>query len=331
MRPLSSLQLKRVSGYTVIELMVSIAIGLVIMIAIGELFASNKISYRLQDDSSRLQESAGAAFDLLGYHIRQAGYVDISDDADRLKSLLLAGNVNWLKKTSAAPADRTDMIKYVFGASPVYTAGIQGIMGCDNGFVSTSSVALPWACGAGGRSAIIVVYQALPTTPGDVTVASTIRPYVDTLGAFNPTTGMGGDCGARDVNGAIANPKGPLAINMFYVDTATSRLMCTGNGDPSTPRPIAEGVEDMELLYGISPAAGGDTFVGQYVKAADVPDWTRVLSVRVCLQVASPNPVAPSVTSYTDCDGATKPQADGKLRRVFRATFSLRNSVLSMP
>lgn len=331
MRLLPSSQRKRNSGYTIIELMVSIAIGLAILAAIGQLFVANKVTYNLQDDSSRLQESANAALDLLGYHIRQAGYVDISVDIARTNKLLDQSNSGWLRKSD--PTKKQDMIKTIFGlpAGSVYTPAIQAVIGCDNGFGSTTSVAPPWTCGGVGSSAIIVAYQALPSVLDGIAVESPIKAHFDTLRGYDPATGAGGDCGGRDVNGMTANPQGALAINLFYVDTATNRLMCTGSGDPSHPRPVAEGIENMVLLYGISPASGGDTFAGQYVKASSVTDWTRVLAVRVCLQAVSSNPVASSVTSYTDCDGNVKPQSDRKLRRVYRSTFSLRNNVLTMP
>jgi type IV pilus assembly protein PilW len=112
--------------------------------------------------------------------------------------------------------------------------------------------------------------------------------------------------------------------------------MCVGNGDPSKARPIAEGVEYMRIRYGVVPATVGtapmDSYVGRYVTASAVPDWSRVLSVRVCLQIASPTPnIAKNITSYTDCDGVVQPQSDGKIRATFTGTFSLRNNVLTAP
>lgn len=312
-------------GYSIVELMISMTIGLLIIAAIGVLYVANKQTFLTQDDASRLQETSQAVFDILGYHIRQAGFVDISDDSDRVKMMLDPANSPKLKNY--------DTISLFFGAAAPYV-GVRALQGCDGLFSSLTSVAPPWSCGPSGASSLIIAYQARPTEADGITVRTTTT-YLDTLGSYDPTTGIGGDCGAKDVSGGSANPAGPLAINMFYVDSATRRLMCVGSGNPSNPRPIAEGVEDMVILYGISPASAGaaplDSFAGRYVKAADVSDWSKVLAIRACVQIAAPTQTRVPVPSYTDCNGVTQLQSDGKLRRMFRATFSLRNNILSTP
>jgi len=320
-------------GVSLVELMVAMAIGLVLMLVIASLFLASKRTFRMQDDQSRLQETSRAALDVLGYHIRLAGFVDLSDDPARVRILVDPNNQHWLSKTDTSHTQ--DMLSKFFAADANYT-GIKALMGCDGPFDSVTSVALPWGCSAAtGPNSITVAYQAQPTVLSS-TAVRTANTYQDTLGAYNAATGQGGDCGAQDVNGAAAVPKGPLAINRFYIDTATNRLMCVGNGNPAKPRPIAEGVEDMRIRYGIIPATVGtapmDSFVGRYVKAADVTDWSRVLAVHVCLQIASPSPkTAGSVSYYTDCNNAAKTNADGKIRQTFNATFTLRNNVLTAP
>lgn len=320
-------------GVSIVELMVAMAIGLVLMLAIASLYVANKRTFRTQDDQSRLQESSRAALDVLGYHIRLAGFVDISDDPTRVNKLVNM-NKQWLQKTDASHTQ--DMLAIFFDSKANYI-GIKALMGCDGPFNSVTSVALPWGCsGAAGPNSITVAYQAQPTVVGDTAVVRPANTYQDTLGAYNAATGQGGDCGAQDVNGAAAVPKGPLAINRFYIDTATNRLMCVGNGDPTKPRPIAEGVEDMQIRYGIIPATLGtgpmDSFVGRYVKATAVTDWSRVLAVHVCLQIASPSPkIAGGTSYYTDCNNAAKTNADGKIRQTFNATFTMRNNVLTAP
>jgi type IV pilus assembly protein PilW len=323
----------RDAGYSIVELMVAMSIGLVITGAIGSLYVGSRQTFVMQNDASQLQDTSRAAFDILGYHLRQAGFVDVADDSNRLKILLNAGSHDWLQKRD--PTNKKDMIATFFDSSAPYV-GIQAIKGCDGLPASLSNLKPPWACGSTGASSVIVSYQALPT---DID-GKTVRPantYLDTLGAYNATTGVGGDCGAKDVAGGSANPKGPLAINLFYVDAASSRLKCVGSGDPASPRVIAEGVEDMALLYGITPTLltasdPMDAYAGRYVSASNVTDWSKVLSVRVCLQIASPSKnMASSVASYTNCWGASQPQSDGKIRQMHRATFSLRNNVLTSP
>jgi type IV pilus assembly protein PilW len=320
----------RQHGFSLVELMVAVTIGLMLTLAVASLFVVNKRTFRTQDDASRLEESSRAAFDILGYHIRLAGFVDASDDPNMIGTLL---NASWNQNRKTNP----DLVAQFFGAAAPYV-GLTAIRGCDGTFDSTTAVAP--ACTAGAVDSIMVAYQARPSTVGAATtVRTTLNAYQDTLGAYNAATGQGGDCGGLDVAGATANPSGPLAINRFYLDAATQRLMCIGNGDPTKPRPIAEGVEAMQILYGIVPTAASttqpDAFAGRYVTAANVTNWAQVLAVRVCLQIAQPTQnIATDVPGYTQCDGTvvtSASQTDGKIRRVFRATFALRNIVLTAP
>lgn len=325
----------RERGVGIVELMVAMTIGLVVIVALGGIFLTNTRTSRLQDDQSRLQETSLAALDVLAYHIRLAGFVDISDDPSRIMTLVnpTPANISWLQKTD--PNHSQDMLGTFFGQSGPY-AGIKALAGCDGLFNTPISIVRNWSCNTtSGPNSITVAYQVQPTAIGSTTVR-TATTSLDTLAPYDPASGQGGDCGAQDVNGAAANPQGPLAINRFYVDTASNRLMCVGNGDPSKARPIAEGVEDMRIRYGMMPATLGaaqmDSFAGRYVNAADVPDWSQVLSVRVCLLVASPTAnVANDITSYADCDGVAHTQSDGRIRKTSIATITLRNNVLTNP
>lgn len=321
-------------GFSLVELMVAATIGLMLTLAIASLFVVNKRTFRTQDDASRLQESSRAAFDILGYHIRQAGFVDASDDPSMIGTLL---STTWNQNRSTNP----DLVDQFYGTVAPYV-GIKAIRGCGGtgGGTFNSDTSVAPTCTAGTTSSIMVAYQARPNAAGATTIRTGLNAYLDTLGAYNSATGQGGDCGGLDVAGAAADPSGPLAVNRFYVDLTTKRLMCIGNGDPTKPRPIAEGVEDMQILYGIAAAAPTnatqpDAFAGRYVTATNVTNWAQVLSVRVCLQIAQPTQyIATDVRGYTKCDGTvvtSASQTAGNIRQVFRATFALRNIVLTAP
>lgn len=61
-------------GFSLIELMVAITIGLLITIVIGNLFLGTKQNYRAQDDTSRIQENVRYSAQVLGRTLRLAGY-----------------------------------------------------------------------------------------------------------------------------------------------------------------------------------------------------------------------------------------------------------------
>ena len=69
------------SGLSLIEVMVSLTIGIIILAALGYFFLSSTQINRTTDDVSRMQESGRNALELMGRSIRQAGYRIKVDEA----------------------------------------------------------------------------------------------------------------------------------------------------------------------------------------------------------------------------------------------------------
>ena len=72
-------------GVTLIELMVSIAIGLLLLTGLTVLFASTSTSFRVQDAFARLQENGTAALRYLSDDIRMAGFYGQATSATSVK------------------------------------------------------------------------------------------------------------------------------------------------------------------------------------------------------------------------------------------------------
>lgn len=62
-------------GFTLVELMVAITIGLIILAAVIRLFATSRATYTLQEGLARVQESGRFAVEFLAQDIRMAGYI----------------------------------------------------------------------------------------------------------------------------------------------------------------------------------------------------------------------------------------------------------------
>lgn len=63
----------RQAGFSLIELMIGITIGLLVMVAAVGSLVYTRISSTAVGDSSRLQQDASTAFRIIGHHIRQGG------------------------------------------------------------------------------------------------------------------------------------------------------------------------------------------------------------------------------------------------------------------
>jgi len=75
-------------GLSLVELMIAMTLGLIVMVAVGEVYLSSSRTYRSQEALSRLQESARYAMETLSYDIRMAGQVGCSYDKTKSVDVL---------------------------------------------------------------------------------------------------------------------------------------------------------------------------------------------------------------------------------------------------
>lgn len=74
MKPGFDLGSPRQSGLTLVELLIAMALGLLVLLAIVSLYVGSRQTFRIQEDSARLQETGRYAIETLGRSIRQAGF-----------------------------------------------------------------------------------------------------------------------------------------------------------------------------------------------------------------------------------------------------------------
>lgn len=65
------------AGLTLLELMISLALGLLLLTGIGTIYVGSNQTYRVQEQNARIQESGRYALDVIGRSLRQAGYWDM--------------------------------------------------------------------------------------------------------------------------------------------------------------------------------------------------------------------------------------------------------------
>ena len=66
--------LGRQAGFTLVELLVSIALGLAVLMAMASVYVAAKQTFRFQDTSGRMQEDASFALETIAKDLRLAGY-----------------------------------------------------------------------------------------------------------------------------------------------------------------------------------------------------------------------------------------------------------------
>lgn len=131
-----------------------------------------------------------------------------------------------------------------------------------------------------------------------------------------------------------ANGRSPDPVNDPY--PSLYRAVVSPGALAEAPQELFEGVESMQILYGVDTDADGAP--NSYVRAGDAPldvaaNWANVVSVRLAMIVRTVDQVGREVDTNTytlnDHDGVTRaqfnPTDDRRRRRVFTTTAMVRN------
>lgn len=329
-------------GFSLIELMVSLTIGLIIAAAAFSAYLGISGASKMAEAQGRMNEDAQAALSILTQQLRMAGnnpsQSNRIDHLDRTKSSR--------KNPIYLPAPTYD--DGVLPPAPFALSSFT-IRGCDGTFgnLTTATDIDHLTCAAGANAlpdAIAVSYEADKFNTIPTTLATGSLP-TDCLGmklttntATLPTVVAGANTPA-DVTYAVAD-------NRFYIDTSAAipSLYCKGNGINSTAQALVENLEDLQFRYGLAKATIEPTKVAGYLYAYefatdanlaalpnDAARWGKVITVRICIVVRSESPVVSDALSarYIKCDGTleTAPP-DLRLRRAYTTTVVLRNPKL---
>ncbi len=130
------------------------------------------------------------------------------------------------------------------------------------------------------------------------------------------------DISYESATDCLAQPTpGGIATDRYYLNGAN--LMCLGNGS-ATPGIIAEGIENMQILYGEDNNADG--IANRYINAGNITA-NPIVSVRIALLVSTVETSGTTDTAtYTLLNAPpVGPLNDNLLRKVFTRTIILRN------
>lgn len=282
-------------GFTLVELMVSVTISLVLVLFVSSLFISSKSSYRLNDDSARMQEDGRYAMGLIGRSLMQAGFGDPGLQIN-------TSFVNELGKD------------------------IQGLRGCTHGFVDPAVATNDLACAtAGDTPAFHVSYwvdDAYDSNTGagedcngqnvssTAKATSTLIPGIAS-NRFYLYTKPGDGAPSLYCNGSGNVIPQPVLSNVE--DMVVTYGVSTG-----------ESAVRSEYMKGVGNDV--DNFFGDSTQAKK--NWKKVVSVEVCLLISSGSNVTSQAQKYYDCSGSGKliTAPDRKLRRAITSVFTLRNN-----
>ena len=287
---------RRQSGFTVVELMVSLVVGFAV---VGALLAAYMASFRgsrHNDAMVQMAEDATLALNVMRAQTAMAGYSAVYgvDPAAGLKV-------------------------HPFAATPVF-----GCAGSQFGDLTRDiTTAVPCSATADASDTLEVAYEASNDSKGS-------NDILGSGAAANvPLDCLGNSIPARSDGLAAA---WYLNDSKFYV--LNGALYCHAAG-AAPGAPLVDHVEKLKVTYGLSDGTANNQIVTYAPAPVNTSaDWKRLVAVTICIEVRSAEKVldqtnAASLSTYVDCAGTRQTtRTDGFLRRSFATTVVLQNRLL---
>ncbi len=330
-------------GFTLIELMVSLTIGLFIILGVLVVYVGGLRSYSVNDALSRVQESGRFALEFLARDVRVAGFQAGCDSVNNLLNEtssdysedlhLVAGGIKGWDDSAGDYSD--DMYNYEAGTDVLLVknaATETGLVASGNTPANANTINLTTASGIDKGTIILVADSEgcdLFQTRNNAN-ASTL-----TRGASSNNPGPGNkNPGSNDFSHQYDGDMEiyTLDARLYYIGEggngrpALRRTSLTEDGVLDDDAELVSGIEDMQIEYGVD--TDDDQNVDEYQDASEVADWDEVLAARISLLAAGDTENVLEVeTESLPAPYNAEDTSDKRLRKVFTATVALRNKL----
>lgn len=336
--------IRRQRGIGLVEIMIAVTLGIIVTGAVVQIYLSTKRQNDMQGGLSGRQEVSRYATQLIQRDLQMAGFRGCLRD--------LGTVVNTLNN----PADfLNNYARHVEGFEDVVSADLPGevttggnVVVADTDVLVIRTVDSPdlqlTANMVNSSSDPVTVIDLDPAAP-DTPTTGDIMLVTDCGGsAIFEVTGFDAGTGtiAHDAGGgAPGNSSKNLArrytagAQLFTLRTTTYFIRANAQGIPGLwrrvgtgdPQELAEGVEDMQILYG-EDTIGNDQVPDLYRTADTVVNWNNVVSLQVALLVSSVREQVADADPRTFVlldEAAVGPFSDGRLRQIVSFTVAVRN------
>ncbi len=308
------------TGLSLVELMIALAIGVVLALAVTQFFLRSKISYLQDEELARMRENGRYALRYMRHELSMAGYLGGVTDSHILASTPGGSICFDYVIASERPLEHFN---------DVTTDGDTG----------DPSRALPPACLAAGRhQADTDMVLVRRTKDMAIVQQGQERALPDRRSLYLRVESWGASVGLVRGGGRIDSTVDlwEYIPQLVFVRNYSSEpddgipTLCRMRLSPTGPRMapvecLIEGVEQLQLSYGIDE--DGDHQADRF-ETRPAPDVLRqAVAVRVYLLVRSIHPLAGYVNanSYQLGEKSVAARGDGYLRQVMGATVPLRN------
>lgn len=321
------------AGFSLIELMISILLGLILTVGVISVYIESKNNYQAEDELARVQENGRFALNLLKRELTLVGFYGGNLETDEMtpSTLTTDCSANWALDTSVP----LDMINDFDPDASSPTTSINGVvLGCltpadiveDTDVFSVKRTAGDYTLKNGSWN-------------GTLTAAEQSQWYLKVTGYGESLDWVYIDNGENFTSGVGAGSEidyWEYHVKVFFIRNYSGASgdgipgLCAESlsGDSITVECYVEGIEDIQVEFGIDTDADG--VANQYKSSPTSVELETAVSARIFILARSIDSVAgyTNTKSYTLGEKTISAKNDGYLRRVFSTTVQMRNATL---
>lgn len=315
----------RQSGVSLIELMVSLVIGLMLILGAVTVYMQSRNTYRTNEAAARLQEVARYALDMIEPDIRMAGYWGLMSRSGVMDPIVVGGPADPVSPMATGITNNC-------GTNWVANLATY-VEGRDNGnynLTCAGTNVVNWADVLVIRRANVAI---APLTANRLQTQS-IRGGITLFRNGALPTGYD----------AVNSETHDLVVNTYYISEV---LPSPGgvrqwelrrkslNGLTIADDSIIRGIEDLQVQYGVdvtgpdgSPDGNADQYFNAGAALDALPAGTPIVTVRVWLMVVSEDIEVgfADATDYAYANQDHNTFSDSRRRLVVSKTIQIRNS-----
>lgn len=351
------------AGFSLVELLVAMAVGLILMGGLYQVFVGSTGTYSMNERLSRMQENGRFALYVLRNEVLGAGYLGCLQDVGELTSTLNDPNAfvfNFDQAVYGLEATGTNTWADDAGSVTPTASGTS-----DLSLTSPVSGSDMFVVRGVDPNVTIELTEEMPLTSADLKLSPGLADILDTEGndillvtdcegatVFQTTSYTDSNGNTVHNTGGLPAPTDPEypgnatkdlghtfaeGSQVFFPRTVTFYIRNNDVGEPALYRKeglsnveeLVAGVESMQIRYGVD--TDGDRMANSYVKANGIADWSEVVSVRIGLLMRSDQEVLHGAldTAQYDIDGDGTsdfgPVNDRRMRLVMSTTIGIRN------
>lgn len=354
------------AGFSLVELMIAITLGLVLMAGVLQMFLGSRVTYSTQQATAHIQETGRLALEFMSRDIRMAGYIGCASRSIPQVDSTLKGNAFFhsMLATNPAGALGVSAIRGYSASSAPAAAGLNPSPSANTDIlVITRAAGEDVAVSKNKEDAAFFArldrVEARACTgnkdrlsglcDGDIVVvtdcqkarvfqATSVANVSGEVKITHAATGSPGNNpatwgGASDAANGYGDGTQILKLDrtVYYIAPGRSGRPSLWQNTNGTSMEILEDVARMVLLYGLDTNADGipDSYQSAAaIEAGGTSRWFNVLSVRVQLLVQSQEDnVAPQKQIYSFAGQNNIEADDLRVRQVFISTIGIRSRI----